>query len=103
MEFAKITTKLKVIGNVHVHDFNMEQTIMQAERRPLKDYNLTQHLMPRFPSIDSVKGVEVISQIINDLSLSDTIRLSLLGLNKCYYCLHPCFYLSFSFGQFLAL
>lgn len=102
-EFTKIAAELEVIRSVHVHDSNMEQTIMQAERRPLRDYNFTQHPIPRSPSIASVEGVEAISQIINDLSSSDTIRLSLLGLNKCCYCLHPCLYFSFAFGQFLAL
>jgi hypothetical protein len=94
---------LEVIKSVHVHSSNMEQTIMQVERRPLRDYNLAQHLMPSSPSIASVEGVEAISQTINDLSLSNIIRLSLLGLNKCCYCLHPCLYLSFAFGQLFAL
>lgn len=53
---TKIIVELEVIRNVHVHNFNMEQTIMQAKRRPLRDYNLTQH-----PSIVSVEGVEAIS------------------------------------------
>ncbi len=77
--------------------------IMQDEKRPLKDYNSTQHPMPKSLLIASVEEVEVISQIINNLSSSDNIQLSLLGLRKCCYCLHPCLYLSFAFGQFLAL
>jgi len=63
--------------------------IMQDEKRPLKDYNSTQHPMPKSLSIVIVEEVEVISHTINNLSSFDTIKLSLLGLSKCCYCLHP--------------
>jgi hypothetical protein len=61
MESTKIVMKLEVIKSVHVHNSNMEQTIMQAKMKPLRDYNLAQHPMLRSPSIASVEGVEAIS------------------------------------------